>query len=200
MAELVLASKVRDLLPKDLAEAKGKSVGSKTPSISRIRDSHHNLARLLAEGLKDVDIARITGYSPSRISILKADPAFSELVSHYQRDKSEGFATVHERYVALSKDAAEELQARLDEKPESFDNEELMELTKLAADRTGFGPKQTNVNINLDLADRLTAARKRIGTLDLSPEPPREALRSPAPQLVSADLAEGPSPSEDSDV
>lgn len=197
----VLAVKVRDLVESDLQSARGRSVNSQTPSIARIRDSHHSLARLIADGVKDVDISAITGYSPSRISILKNDPAFSNLVEHYRRNRSEAFATVHERFVSLSKDAAEELQARLDEKPESFDNEELMELTKLAADRTGFGPKNVNLNLNVDLGSRLEAARKRIGTLDGSPalvsiEAPNRPP-PPTPQVSAG--PEGSSHLEDSE-
>lgn len=187
-----LAVKVRDLSLDDLASARGKKVGSVTPSIARIRDSHHALARLIAEGRKDVEISRITGYSPSRISILKNDPAFSNLIEYYKKNISDTFVTVHERFASLSRDAAEELQARLDETPEAFDNEELMELAKLTADRTGFGPKSTNVNINIGLSERLEAARKRIG----GPPPLIEHQRvAPAPQASAG--PEGLSPLED---
>ena len=40
---------------------------------------------------------------------------------------------------------------------------QLMELTKLGADRTGHGPQSsTNLNVRVDLADRLKAARQRV--------------------------------------
>lgn len=193
-----LAVKVRDLTVDDLMSAKGRKVNSVTPSIAKIRDSHHALARLLAEGRKDVEISLLTGYSPSRISILKNDPAFSELVSYYKQNVSDTFVTVHERFASLSRDAAEELQSRLDETPETFDNEELMELAKLTADRTGFGPKSTNVNINVDLAGRLEAARKRIGGSDSSSAPLIEHQRVAPPQQECLPPA-GVSPSEDSE-
>jgi hypothetical protein len=37
-----------------------------------------------------------------------------------------------------------------------------MEITKLGADRTGFGPQSSQLNVNVDLSGRLEAARKRV--------------------------------------
>lgn len=140
-------------------------IESETRPLLRIRNAHHSMARLIAEGRKDVEIAAITGYSPSRISVLKHDPAFKELVAYYAGQVGEVFLNVHERLASVSMGAVEELQERLEEKPEGFANRELMELAELGLDRTGFGPKSTvqqNVAIGLVSMERLASMRKEL--------------------------------------
>jgi len=140
-------------------------IESETRPLLRIRNAHHSMARLIAEGRKDVEIAAITGYSPSRISVLKGDPAFKELVAYYKGQVAEVFLNVHERLASVSMGAVEELQERLEEKPEGFANRELMELAELGLDRTGFGPKSTvqqNVAIGLVSMERLASMRKEL--------------------------------------
>lgn len=64
----------------------------------------------------------------------------------------------------IAKDALEELSLRLEETPETFTTNQLLEVSKFGADRSGFGPQSssTNVNVNVDLASRLEAARRRV--------------------------------------
>ena len=54
-----------------------------------------------------------------------------------------------------------ELQDRLELDPEKVSTDQLLDTIKLTADRTGNGPKQTNVNVNVNLGDRMKAARER---------------------------------------
>lgn len=126
---------VRPLTPGDLQEPKSKGVT--TPAVQKIRLSHHLIARLVAEGKKGVEIAAITGYSQSRVSLLQKDPAFAELVGYYAQQVQGKFVDVHERLAALQADAVQELQDRLDagEKLTTF---ELMEIVKLG-NKQGVG-------------------------------------------------------------
>lgn len=117
------------------------ALGSTTPPIQKIRFQHHSLARLLAEGRPDAECALITGYSPSRISILKRDPAVMELISHYKEMVTEVFVNVHERLAALGLNTIEELMERLDTDPDSFSVRELKEVAELTLDRSGYGPQ-----------------------------------------------------------
>lgn len=114
---------------------------STTRPLVKLRYQHHYLARLLAEGRSGADCALYTGYDPSRISILKQDPAFSELITYYKTQVDEVYVNVHERLAALGLNSAEELMDRLDVQPEKFTNRELMELSALGLDRAGFGPQ-----------------------------------------------------------
>src|SRR5262245_60849946 len=52
-------------------------------ALKRLSDRHHAVARAIASGMQDVTIAAMFGYEPSRISLLKADPTFQELVRGY---------------------------------------------------------------------------------------------------------------------
>jgi hypothetical protein len=107
----------------------------------KLRYQHHYLARLLAEGRPNEECALCTGYDPARISVLKSDPAFSELITYYKTQVQEVYINVHERLAALGLNSVEELMDRLDVQPEKFTNRELMELGALGLDRAGFGPQ-----------------------------------------------------------
>lgn len=134
---------MRDLGEADvraLWEVPEGSVVSSAPALQRIRTSHHLLAKVLAEGRTEHEAALITGYSSSRISVLKADPAFKQLVEYYSSQIHQIYLDVHSRIKDLGLDSIEEIQARLDENPASFTNNQLMELAKLTLDRSGHGP------------------------------------------------------------
>lgn len=118
--------------------------------VARIRDSHHALARLLAEGRRPVDISLITGYDPSYISRMQSDPAFIELITHYREVVSEAYVDVHERIAGLASDTVQELHQRLIENPGEFSPAQLNEMAKTMLDRAGFGPTKTVNNNNLN--------------------------------------------------
>ena len=168
-AKPVVATVVRELDAADLTLLQEEK-GSKPPALKRLSERHHRLARVLASGASPGDAAIECGYDPSRVSILQADPAFQELLSFYRSAVTEKFLDMHGVLAGLSLDAAQELRDRLeaemqaDEKTMSLG--QLIELTKLGADRTGFGPSssQTNLNVNVDLASRLEAARRRVAS------------------------------------
>lgn len=119
----------------------------------KIRETHHQLARLLAQGIKQVEVSAITGFSQSRISILQTDPAFKELVEHYREVKTSSFADVNGQIVSLGVDVIGELRDRLHDQPEDFKNRELMEFATSLLDRSGFGPtakmklEQTSIHV-----------------------------------------------------
>lgn len=151
-------SYTRDLTREDIL-ATAQPQGTTAPSVLALRHTHHNLARLLAQGTPGVEAAAITGYSQSRISILKADPAFQELLAHYAGLATEVFVNVHERLAGLGTDALEELSRRLDEDPESFTHKELLAVMEASMDRSGHG-KTATVNVNAVSASSLLEAVK----------------------------------------
>ena len=129
---LVDAEIVRGLEPKDLALlASPPPVAAPTGQLSRLSHSHHQLAQLLARGVPGVEASLITGYSQSRISVLRTDPAFQELLEHYGAQRELANIDVLDRMRALGIDSLEELQARLESNPDGFSARELMELTEL---------------------------------------------------------------------
>lgn len=185
----------RDLTSEDiqsLSNLKDGDLNQDFQPVLKLRSEHQNLARLVAEGVRNEEIAQITGYSISYISSLKSsDPAFKNLVDYYKAQIHEGFvevnASLHSRLVSISMLAAEELQERLIEKPQDFNNRELNETLSMVADRTGFGTRTTNLNVNVDLGARLEKARARIGSV--LPSDPRLEVNTP-PQIDLQPLPE----------
>lgn len=167
------AVQVRELDDVDVALL-GEEKGSRAPALKRLSERHHALARCLASGMEPGDAAITCGYVASRVSILQADPAFQELLAFYRQDVNTKYLDMHGVLAGLSQDAAMELRERLEDDIQSDDKKismtQLMELTKLGADRTGFGPQSSQVNVNVDLAGRLQAARERVAMRRITSE------------------------------
>lgn len=164
-AKSLHAEVLRPLTGADLALLETER-GIKPSAIQRISDRHHSLARLLSSGVSVQDACAITGYTESRVSILKGDPAFEELIEFYRQGKGETVQDLSDKLVAVARDAVSILQDRLELEPETMDAETLLSVAKFGADRSGHGPQSrtTNVNVNVNLADRLSAARKRVSS------------------------------------
>lgn len=163
MEQSVIAEIIRPLTDGDIVNLATVPRKSKAPSLVRLSQRHHKLARMLAEGISARDAGTACGYVPSRVSILQDDPSFKELVSFYREQVDSAYRDLHERLSAISADATDVLADRLETDPEQFDNTELMKLVALGADRTGYGPSSTqNTNVNVNFGARLEAARQRI--------------------------------------
>lgn len=168
------ATFVRELEEADLGSLAARP-SQAAPAISRLRDSHHGLARALAAGMRPAEASLVTGYSLSRISILQADTSFRELLEFYRANVDAAFASVQDRMSTLSMDSLAELQERLESAPEEFTPNMLLEIATRLADRTGHAPTSRSVNLNLsgdigDLAKQLEKARKRIEAEQSQPQ------------------------------
>lgn len=147
--------------------------GLKAPTLKRLSDRHHALARDIAWGMTTSEAAVYHGYAYTRVCMLKADPSFQELVNHYRKIPDQHRADVIERMTGMTVDAVEELRRRLEDEPEDMSVGQLIEITKLGADRTGSGPQSSslNVHVHTGLAEKLEAARKRVAKMrDVTPE------------------------------
>jgi hypothetical protein len=157
------------LTPDDLARIK-PSEGRVIPRTKGFRDSHHRIARLVAAGLRNEEVLRITGYSYGRLSSLKQDPAFQELVSGYRKRVDEAFVEAQDEFYETSvsnmlraERQIEEHLDRADEADELIPLKTLMSLTADRADRFGYGKRTTQTNVNIDFAAKLEAINKRRG-------------------------------------
>ena len=152
----------RELGDADIEHLNTVERGSTAPPIAKLRDRHHALAKCIAQGMKDGEAAIMCDYDQSRVSILKSDPAFQELVAFYRKNVEEQYYGMHERLAGVAKDALIEISDRMEANPDDFSVGQLMELTKLGADRTGYGPSSTTkVDVRHGIADKMDAARKR---------------------------------------
>lgn len=164
-AKAVSFGTARELTTADLALLASER-GVKPTSIAQLRERHHALARCLAGGMSNAEASVITGYDPSRISILKSDPLFSKLVEDYRTMSAAVTADFVERTNILALTVVNRLQEAA-EADEPLSPSILLEIGKFAADRTGNAPtaKTQNVNVNVNLGDRLRAARERSNAL-----------------------------------
>ena len=123
---------VRALVPEDIPVlASPPPMGTQAPTVQALRASHHQLAQLLAKGMSGTEASLVTGYSLSRISILRSDPTFAELLANYQVNRELVFADTLERMRILGLSTLDELQDRLEAAPERWSNRELMEMAEL---------------------------------------------------------------------
>lgn len=162
------------------------------PVVQRFRDPHHRLARLLASGLRPAEAASQVGYSLARIYILNADPSFQDLVAAYRRDVHEAYISAEEERHKTATEVNLKALRHINERFDKADEEgELVPIKDALAvfadtsDRVGLSKKSLNVNINVDFAAKLEAARQR----SLNARVPRliegRSAAPPAPQFVN---------------
>ena len=159
-------------------EAGCPPIGVGTESLKRIRQSHHRVAQLIASGCTNAEASRLTGMSMNRIAILKSDPTFCELLSHYSSEVKDEWMDFVKSARDLSLDIIEEMAHRIESAPEAIPFSALNEALKTLADRSGNGPVNKNVNLNLNsgMAERLNKARARVAALSApSGSPPIDA-------------------------
>ena len=171
-----LAAEVTRELAKDDLQLLTEERGVQPVAIKRLTARHHSLARSLAAGVTQGEAAIINGYTDSRVSILMKDPTFRELYEFYKRDKDAAYIGMHEQLAGLAQDAIEELRDRMEDDPADFSKSMLMDIIVRTADRTGHGPATTNnsnMTLNVNVAERLGAARKRVADakiVDITPK------------------------------
>lgn len=139
-------------------------------SIKRLRASHHKIARLSARGLNNKEIAAHTGYTRERVNQLVNSPAMRELIAIYMEKVEEQEREDLDQFIALKTAnmiAAErhisDHIAELDEAGELLPVKTALAISADGADRTGYGKRETRVNVNVDLAAALERAIKRSG-------------------------------------
>lgn len=148
---------------REIGEGESAPTG-KAVTLKNLRDSHHNVARLVASGMAVEEVSFQTGYTPARIYTLQSqDQMFIDLVTFYRRTARAAQQEVEAHLLGLAQDARQEFHERLLDTPESISNEELLAAMKLAYDRAGFAPvtRTVNKNLNLNIAARLDEARSR---------------------------------------
>jgi hypothetical protein len=132
----ILYNVTRHLSETDIAGLwEGRKDGT-APRLQTLRYNHHLLAKAVAAGKSLIECSNLTGLSGPRISDLKNDPAFQELVSYYAEELNEVYIDVHQRMAALGTSVLEELAERFEADPEKFTKRELMDLFTTMADRS----------------------------------------------------------------
>lgn len=182
------AAVIRPIQEADLAVLASAEKGTAPRTIARLRDRHHAIARLVANGGTNGYISLVTGMDPARISVLRSDPMFKELVEDYRKIDAGLQADFMERATTLSLTAMEELQEAMEDPETAVPLQSLLEIAKFGADRIGYGPqsKTTALNVNVDLGGRLDRARKRLSEVDVRAIAPSVDVRATVPEPVPA--------------
>lgn len=135
---------VSELKLEDLAEMDEHGPDHGAAPVQRLRSTHQAIARYMSAGLKDVEIAQLTGYSPVTLSILKTNPAFQNLLQSYMEQADEVALDLAGKISLAADMALDQLVKFLDVDPNAegtpFDPEWLRRVADSLLDRAGHGP------------------------------------------------------------
>ena len=134
------------------------------PAFTKFRDSYHAVARLVALGLRNEEIASRSGYGIGRIRQLTVDPTFQAVVEAYRQSDDERVrVALDERYLTIAEAGTIAERILVDQLRDAQENEDfvpykdLIAISSSSADRTGYG-KVVTKKVQIDLADRLAQA------------------------------------------
>ena len=152
---------LREVRASDLVAQESAEAGVVVP-LKKLTARHHSVARLLAVGTSPGAAAIAVGLDNAYLSTLQNDPAFKDLVKFYSNKTEEAFFDTMQNLSDFSQEVMTELRDRLETTPEDFQVRDLTKLLTDTLDRTGHGPTSTqNTNVNINLGERLDAARQR---------------------------------------
>jgi hypothetical protein len=153
---------VRELSREELAKPRAKAKPTE-----KFRDSHHRMARLFASGLRVSEVAELTGYSISRVSLFHSSPAFQDLIAEKRKIEDEIARDAITQYNQLILSNGMKAERKLADKLDDDDDSEEMSVRELisiardAADRVGLSKRSIQTNVNMDFAQLLDRAIKR---------------------------------------
>jgi hypothetical protein len=177
LARTKMIGPIREMTREDMA-ATLKPCYKPVVTAGRLRDSHHRVARLAAAGLRKFEIVERTGYSMTRICQLLAAPAMIDLIAKYrdkvdaafERPQDEFFNLASTNMIRAERMIADKLE-KAEEEGTEIPVKDLVLVARDAADRFGYGKKQTNVNVNADFAAELEKAIARSGkVIEVAPQ------------------------------
>lgn len=164
--------------------------------VAKFRDTHHRIARMFASGMRRAEIVERSGYSTQRVDTLCYDPAFQELISAYREKVTEAWVSGVEAYAEVATSNMLKAEVMLadklelaEEAGELLPTRDLIAISRDAADRFGFGKRQTNTNVNVDFAAMLEKAIARSGKSNVieavAPHSPRPRSPVALPALAA---------------
>jgi hypothetical protein len=155
---------VRLLTKEDMACLK-ENKRIQPPRVRALRDTHHRLARLVAAGLRNEEVLRISGFSQARLMVLKNDPAFIQLVTEYRGKVTEAYIQSLDELTETSVSNMMRMERMVEDHLDAADESgDLIPLKTLFTgigdrmDRFGYSKKTVNTNVNIDFAKHLERA------------------------------------------
>lgn len=152
--------------------------------VALLRERHHSVARLLAEGVPTCVIATTTGYTPEYIGTLAHAPAMMELIAHYKAPGNLAARQIGENLRRVAGMALESIENDLI--AGTLTATEKLAAAKLGYDRSGHGPQSSVHSVtehhlidHAEIAARNREARQRDAPMIIHPEEVRKALPAP---------------------
>lgn len=156
---------IRAVRPMTKADIESLRQPSARVRIAKIRDSHHIMARLFVSGLSLSEIAAETGYTISRVSVIRGSPAMQELIARYRDDDHTEWArhrdATYEYMHRIRVKSLRQIEEILDDEDSPPRPEFILKAFDSVADRTEYHRKTTKENINVNFAAKLDEAFAR---------------------------------------
>lgn len=156
---------IRSGTREDLARLQRKKLA---PAVQRLRDSHFIMIDLFVAGLSNIEIATKMGYSLARVSQLRSDPAVKLAVEERRGEaaahRAERNDLAYDYMTAANLKAWRTINDHFDAADEAGELVPINRALAVAADsadRVGYTKRTTNINVNVDFAAKLEAARAR---------------------------------------
>jgi len=166
----------------------------------KFRDAHHQVALLFAMGHSIETVMEITGYSYGRITTLRGDPAFQDLIAR-KREKVEathidaneaGYAEMTRLRQGYLRHLGQHLE-EADEAGETVSPKTALAIAVEMADRTGLVRHSTNTQVQIQLGTELEERIRKFNAMrQIEAQPTPQT--SVEPKLVAAAPAPPPLP------
>jgi hypothetical protein len=171
--------------------------------IEQYKESHQQVARMLAAGMTDSMIRQRTGYSHRRLALLKGSPMFQELIETFRQRIEEKWEANVDPYLDLGMSNMIRAESMIAERLEAADDPEaepipiaiLDKVSQGRADRFGYS-KHSIIHHNHDFATALDKAIARSGVkqIEAQAEPPSHEMKLvsqlPSPEPAAKPLRE----------
>lgn len=172
------------------------------PAVTRFRERHHTIAKLLACGQTRNQVAELVGMTPERVGQLYNDPSFQDLIAQYRHDPNvvraqgiDAIAFQREQMVALNQRAMDHYAQRMEEVEEAGESLEpriALRAIEIFSDRIGLGKHTTQTHV-YDFATELENRRiARMKTIEAKVDPP---VLAKGPLLLEGAGSRTPAPS-----
>lgn len=124
-------------LPSNKAQ---RTPGAPLRAIAKVKARHHEIARLIAAGAKDVEISEALGLSGGTLYRLRRSPAFQQLLFSYMAARDQEAISMSERIAHGAALALDRVSALLEDEDSQVSVGQLTSLTQMLLDRAGFNP------------------------------------------------------------
>ena len=124
-------------------------------AVERLKPRHHEIARLLASGLKESAIAEVLEVSLSHLYRLKRSPAFQHLLAYFMAARDTETLTMRDRLEHAASLGLDKIQERMEDEENPLPINQLKDIAFGLLDRAGFNPttKIAAVSATLSPAD-----------------------------------------------